>query len=576
MCGIAGVFSTESRVNRSDLEVMSKVLAHRGPDGEGFYFSDKGDLGLMHRRLSIIDLSSNASQPMYSADRRYIVVFNGEIYNYRELRQDLLNEGYQFKTASDTEVLLALYDQKKENCLSYIDGMFAFALWDTVENQLFLARDRFGEKPLFYTRYKNAFCFASEMKALFALGVSKEFLPTAIHEYLAKGALFNPDDREGTFYKDIKQLDASTFMIVRNGEIKVQSTYWSLNDVSLNQDLSFNEAKSTFTTLLEESVKLRLRSDVTVGSSLSGGIDSSAIVLMANKAKLAGQEQNTFSARFKNFSKDEGVYIDKVVKSKNDIRGHTVWPTETQLLEDLEDLVYHQEEPFTSSSIYAQYSVMRLARENDTTVLLDGQGADEQLGGYLHYYSHYLTCMITNSPTQFLKERRAYQTVHSATVPYRIPRRLPLWIMKKVVLGQEYRYDMSLRELLINDTTKGGLRTLLRYADRNSMAFSREVRLPFLSHKLVEFIFSLPTAFILHQGWTKYILRKSVEDIVPAEIVWRKEKIGYEPPQDNWLHKLRPIIEDYKRKTNYLDFTSGKPVSDIDDWKWLMLKSFIN
>lgn len=576
MCGIAGIYYQNKKVQYSDLKIMADKLAHRGPDGEGIWINEDDNIGFAHRRLSIIDLSNNASQPMHYADERFTITYNGEIYNYLELKSTLLEKGYNFKSKSDTEVILALFQDMGVKCLELFDGMFALAVWDNEEKQLFLARDRFGEKPLYYCFIDGGFCFASEMKSLFAIGASKETSPERVYKYLQANVLIDGEDLESTFYTQVKQIDAANFAIVKDGKIKQKEKYWTLDNISFNVHINIEEAAEEFRNLLYTSIKRRMRSDVPVGSSLSGGIDSSAIVLIANQLKRPEQVQNTFSARFKNFSKDEGQFIEMVTGSLKDINQHNVWPEVDQLLEELNSLAYCQEEPFSSGSIYNQHCVMRLAKEYNTTVLLDGQGADEQLGGYLHYYFHHLTHLITNNPKQFIKERRAYQVVHKETMPYRIPRKLPLWYAKKFLFKSEYKFDTNVRSLLKTDTESTGLKELLRYGDRNSMAFSREVRLPFLSHELCEFIFSLPIDYILRDGWTKFILRKAMDGIVPEQIVWRKDKVGFEPPQENWVSRLKPMIKEYKERINYLDFTNGCKVENITDWKYLMLKLFIN
>ena len=573
MCGIAGIYGKQTKVRHTDLAAMGKSLAHRGPDGEGIWTDEEHNIGFLHRRLSIIDLSENGKQPMHYAGR-YTITFNGEIYNYIELKQRLLGKGYSFYSTSDTEVLLALYAEKGKNCLYDLDGMFAFAIWDNQEKELFLARDRFGEKPLYYAFIDGAFCFASEIKALFVIGASRATNPDRIYKYLESNVFIDEEDTSTTFYSQIRQLDAADYMVVKDAAIRSVTKYWTLDKVTVDHTIGIEDAAVRFRELLTGSIRRRLRSDVPVGSSLSGGIDSSAIVLIANALKEKDQVQNTFSARFRNFKKDEGGFIDMVVGQRPNISPHNVYPDSDRLIEELEKLAYHQEEPFYSGSQYNQYCVMRLAKEHNTTVLLDGQGADEQLGGYLHYYHHHLTHLITANLPEFLKERREYQKIHQTLQPYRIPRRLPLWYLEKQLLNKAYRYDKDARSLLLKDTTATGLKTLLRYGDKNSMAFSREVRLPFLSHELTEFIFSLPMNYILRKGWTKYILREAVKEIVPEAITWRKDKIGYEPPQENWLSRLKPIIDGYKSKTNYLDLTEGRKVTEIVDWKWLMLKLF--
>ncbi|MBS1743295.1 MAG: asparagine synthase (glutamine-hydrolyzing) [Bacteroidetes bacterium] len=573
MCGIAGIFNNKISVEPALLQKMGDTLIHRGPDNGHLWVSNDGQVGFAHRRLSIIDLSENADQPM-TRSSRFTIVYNGEIYNYIELKKDLEAKGYQFKTKSDTEVLLALFEDQGSNCLQCIDGMFAFAIWDEEKKELFLARDRFGEKPLYYCIQHDVFYFASEMKALFSIGLPKNISQERIFKYLQSNVLIDEEDLESTFYTGIRQLDAACFLRIKNAVIQERKYYWNLTSVKPNNHISLEDAAKEFRRLFELSVLRRMRSDVTVGSSLSGGIDSSAIVLLANKYKNNLQGQNTFSARFKNFNRDEGKFIEKVIAYADNIQPYTVWPSAETFLAEIETLAYYQEEPFVSGSVYNQYCVMRLAKEHNTTVLLDGQGADEQLGGYIHYYRHHLTRMLTKNPQRFFAERVNYQAVNKEYYPYSIPTKLPLWYIKKIFLRSKYTYDADARSLLIKDTTVTGLKALLRYGDRNSMAFSREVRLPFLSHELSEFIFSLPIEYMLNSGWTKYILRKAFEDIVPPEITWRRLKIGFEPPQEDWVQQLKPLYEPFKTKTDYRDFTGGKKVTRVTDWKWLMLKLF--
>ncbi|MEJ7820756.1 MAG: asparagine synthase (glutamine-hydrolyzing) [Chitinophagaceae bacterium] len=576
MCGIAGIFKPINKVQIDDLRIMSKKIAHRGPDGEGFWINEPGNVGFAHRRLSIIDLSENASQPMHYLDR-YTIIFNGEIYNYIELKDELIKKGYAFSSSSDTEVLMALYAEYHTECLSKIDGMFAFALFDNVEKTLFLARDRFGEKPLFYTIQNGSFYFASEMKALFALGFSRVISTDRMFNFLEYGIVYDDINKDSTFYEKIHQVPPASFLLLKEGKIIKEKKYWGLDNIQIDNTIKFDDAVEKYRFLLKESVNRRLRSDVSVGSSLSGGLDSTAIVLIINSQKQTSQVQKTFSARFANFEMDEGKFMEFAIKHGKGIAPEFVWPTADELLNDLENLIYHQEEPFVSGSMYAQYKVMQLAKDKGITVLLDGQGADEQLGGYIRYYHHYLSSMLTKQPALFFQEKTAFNQINKGLASrYRIPRRLPFWLLKSRILNKPYRYDPDVRSILKEDTLLNSLNPLLRYGDRNSMAFSREVRLPFLSHELVEFTFSLPTSFLLNKGWTKFILRKAVEDIIPSEIAWRKDKIGYQPPQDNWDKRIDFLTRDCRQK-GYLQYTDGKKLtSTINDWQWLMLKFYAN
>ena len=576
MCGIAGSYSPDKKASFEQLKTMADKLVHRGPDGEGFWIHENEGVGFAHRRLSIIDLSERAKQPMHYQNR-FTITFNGEIYNYIELKKELEQKGYSFSSQSDTEVLMALYADEGYECLKKLDGMFAFAIWDDVKKELFIARDRFGEKPLYYTFFENTFYFASEMKALFSLGISKLATPDRIFKYLDSNILIDEEDTESTFYKNIRQLDAAHYLILRKAKIEKRCKYWGLENVKINYDIKFHEAIIEFKRLLTDSIDKRMRTDTTIGSCLSGGIDSSAITLIAKSLSSGDRLENIFSARFKDFHKDEGEYIKMVTEKINGSNFYSVYPTAEQLMEDINLFAYTQEEPIYSASTYNQFCVMRLAKENNTIVLLEGQGADEQLGGYNHYYRHYLSYLVTQNPKSFLHERKGYKNIHGLNHPYHIPRKMPLWYLGKLMLGTKYKFDLDIRSLLIKDSTQTNLKSLLRYGDRNSMAFSREIRVPFLNHHLSEFIFSLPIDFIFNEGWTKYILRKSIEGIVPDDITWRKDKVGYEPPQGKWLEKLLPFYEGFKKKSNYLDFTGGKKVkeADLTNWKWLMLKLYM-
>ncbi|WP_343606950.1 asparagine synthase (glutamine-hydrolyzing) [Fluviicola sp.] len=538
MCGISGIVSfAPSDELASGIKRMTYSIRHRGPDGEGHWISENGLTALGHRRLSIIDLSENARQPMHYLDR-YTITFNGEIYNYIELKQQLAEAGYAFQSDSDTEVLLALFDQKKEACLQELDGMFAFAIWDHVENSLFCARDRFGEKPFHYSFHNNRFYFASEMKALWAAGVPKENNPRLFEHFEKTGSAHHPENINEPFYNGILRLEHSHWMRIQaDGTHEIQR-YYDINWKKQDCTLSFEDACTEFNRLFQLSLTRRFRSDVPVGTSLSGGLDSSSIV--CNMKQYAGQNNITpltFSARFKDFKKDEGYFIEKVIE-KTGFESHLTWPTGNEMVEDMETVCYHQEEPFGSASIYAQYRVQQLAKEHGVTVLIDGQGADEILAGYISYYPEYLESLFHTKPLFSVSRLREqyrfidYHTPHSK--------------LKKTAIKSLQFYELRgrmrktnrpvrLNEQLYNSTMRGPLQDLLRFADRNSMAHHREVRLPFLFHELVEFCFSLPDEYKLKLGWTKYIMRASFEHVLPAEICWRKEKVGFEPPQNNWL-----------------------------------------
>ncbi len=558
MCGIAGVISLKNGTTAVEVvKQMTDVIAHRGPDGEGHWINASGTIALGHRRLSIIDLSDSGSQPMHYMDR-YTMVFNGEIYNYIELKEELEKTGYHFRSTSDTEVLMALYDQKGADCLSLLDGMFAFAIWDQQTQTLFCARDRFGEKPFFYSIWKDQLYFASEIKALWAVGVPKEPDRETLFYFMQMGRVHHPYDRNRTFFKNIVRLKPSHYMMLRPSEQKspVEKCYWSLPEkaTAIEKPLNEEAIKDQFFTLFKSSVQRRLRSDVPVGSSLSGGLDSSAVVCMINALNAdALFSQNTFSARFPGFAKDEGKYMDMVLASVK-ATPHFTYPEHSGFIEQFEKMYYHQDEPFGSASIYAQWEVMRLAKEKGVTVLLDGQGADEMLAGY-DFYKTTLSREIQQQQNQLGFKQQVKRWAPFIYNQYRHYKRQKFLRQHYVDKGYhpdyieevlQYSYPDEqhtvLYEHLRHDLTMGNLEDLLRFADRNSMAHSREVRLPFLNHELVEFVLSLPNDYKIRDGWSKWIQRVSLEGLMPTEITWRKDKIGYEPPQKNWMSD--PIFKD--------------------------------
>ena len=579
MCGIAGIISHSSFLNSHALRQMAGSLAHRGPDGEAIWINEKKTAGFGHRRLSIIDLSDAASQPMHYMDR-YTIVYNGEIYNYPELRKDLVKAGYSFRSGSDTEVILAAYDCYSTRCLQYFDGMFSFAIWDEMKQQLFAARDRFGEKPFYYHNTKGAFCFASEMKALWAIGVEKTVDEKMLLNYLTIGYVQNPTDKSQTFYKNIFSLLPAHYLLLDAASETFSITrYWDI-DKQVTQKYSEAQALHKFDHLLAASVHRRLRSDVAVGASLSGGIDSSVITCYMQQILSKKNESfSTFSAVFPGFAKDESSFIDLVAGHLR-IENHKITPDADSMINEFELMAYHQEEPFPSSSIYAQFKVFEHAKHHNIKVLLDGQGADEILAGYHKYVHWFLQEIISRS--RFLRANRektllsknnirpkwGFKNLMAAYLPSHAAIALEKGEYQKIIHNEDISRSLlsnlkgrewegihkpvitKLNDILYFNTMCNGLEELLRYADRNSMAHGTEVRLPFLNAELVQFIFSLPSTYKIRDGYPKWILRRLVQNKLPDQIVWRTDKIGYEPPQKLWMEqpKLREFIHEAKTR----------------------------
>ena len=558
MCGIAGIVSQKPMENMLPLlKKMSNAIAHRGPDGEGQWSNSLKTVGLAHRRLSIIDTSSQGAQPMHYQGR-YSITYNGEIYNYIELKSELEKKGYSFLNNTDTEVLLALYAENGPACLQKIDGMFAFAIFDQLEQKLFCARDHFGEKPFYYHHRKEQFYFGSEMKALWAGGVPKEENPTMHYNYLAYGFMSNPNDMSQTFYKDIKELPHGHFLEynIQENDLNIQPYYKVDQELTSIDD---TEAKEQLFAILNQSVKHRLRADVSVGTSLSGGIDSSIIASLV-KDQIAGNELKTFSAIFPDYEKDESYYIEKTVQ-KLGVSSFTCTPSLEEFKKDKAQFLAHQEEPVVDESPYILYKVYELAKKNNIKVLLDGQGADEIFGGYHTYLFTYLNELKRRNRILYRDEMKMFKTLVNQGLinDYRFFRRQNLlatlfgeklsdvrkWKQKldqfktaridKSLYKAEHRNSFdrkyifqSLDENLKYDAQQGKLQTLLRYADRSSMAHGVEIRLPYLNHELVNFVFSLPPEMKIRKGWTKWILRDTFQDYLAEEVVWRRDKVGAE------------------------------------------------
>jgi asparagine synthase (glutamine-hydrolysing) len=611
MCGIFGIFNLDGgAIDLTRLVAGTEIQRHRGPDDEGFllvnsksgehvscvgmdsdpnvnlrrieeYRAGSYNLGFGFRRLAIQDLSVGGHQPMRSRDGTRWIVFNGEIYNYIEVRAELAALGHEFHTGSDTEVILAAYDQWGIDCLSRFNGMWALAIWDSREKSLFCARDRFGEKPFHYVYVPGKlFAFASEIKALWASNV----VDRRINDEML--ALYRDYDQvdvgEQTFYDNILRLPHAHYLKVGEKTDLVTRRFWDIDLRDQEKGKPNSWYAENFRDLLFESVKIRLRADVPVGSSLSGGIDSSTVVTVMDRVLPEGAVQKTFSARFDDATKDEGKWIDYITSTTN-VEPHAVWPTAEGMFKELEQVFWHQDEPFLSSSIYAQWCVMRIAREQGVTVLLDGQGADEMLAGY-HWYFNALSDDLVKRMNLYgyWNLQKDYKRLHGESlgrppiarvikqsVPHSLKKSgkavMSLWKSfpevpeVKPVYPKEFKKVSELRKILWWSTTRHGLVELLRYADRNSMAHSREVRLPFLDHRLVEFAFRLPDRLIINGAWTKWILREAFRGIVPDAIGSRADKLGYMPPQARWLQgkDWKEIMLDQVSQARPLSFESA-------------------
>ncbi len=568
------------------MERLSGCIAHRGPDDAGWLVSHEGhqtrgrgpmcsggaDAVLLHRRLAIIDLTEAGWQPMLSADGRYAIVFNGEIYNYRELRDELAALGYTFHSQSDTEVLLVAWAAWGRAALTRLTGMFAFALLDQQQRTLVLARDPFGIKPLYYTRWGGGLAFASEIKALLTLpGVSRRAQPERLYQYLRFGVT---DHGGGTLFADIRQLPAAHLMELSLDDPAAAhpARYW-YPAMDQRADISRREAATELRNLFLESVRLHLRSDVPVGAALSGGIDSSSIVMAMRHLEGQALDLHAFSYITHHPRLREEHWID-LAGAAAGATMHKVCPTPEELRDDLDTLIAIQDEPFASTSIYAQYRMFRLAGEAGIKVMLDGQGADEMLAGYRVYLSARLTSLVRRG--QWAAAARFAVKAARNAGDVRLPRLLletaggmlppGLQAMVRRAAGYDLMPDWlngswftahgvesrTLRARTSRDALKveleqalvdTSLPQLLRYEDRNSMAFSIESRVPFLTPRLVDFVFSLPEDHLIAgDGTSKAVFRLAMHGLVPDAILRRRDKIGFATPEQEWLDALRPWV----------------------------------
>ncbi len=557
MCGIAGFYGFN---NKDLIDSMSDMLFHRGPDGKGYYIDN--NISFINRRLAIIDVK-HGNQPIYNEDKSIVIVFNGEIYNFRELRKELEKKGHIFLTNSDTEVIVHGYEEWQDKSFDKLNGMFSIALYNKNKKRLILARDHFGIKPLYYSFLNNNnLIFSSEIKPILNSGlINKAPNDKIIYRYLKYRV---HDDNKETFFKGIYKLLPGQMLIIENNK-QTFKNYSSLKDDLLkdktNLRLSPKRIKE-FKDKLIKAVQYRLISEAPVGTCLSGGIDSSSVVLISNmllkekdkEAMSLGRKQKTFSAVFPGSINDEEKYINEVLRKAKDIKSIKIYPKPEEFFSEIEDFIKTQEEPTISTGPYAQYKVMQEASKY-VKVLLDGQGADEEMAGYLPYYFVYINQLFKQK--QYLTLIKEVVLSLDVFWPFFINKFKLIFKIKNKLnpvsfLNEEYikKYkdekfspnNNNLKKRLIEDIFENSLQSLLRYEDRNSMRFSIEGRVPFLDFNLLKYIFSLSDKAIINNGWNKYILRKATENILPKTITKRRNKIGFTTPEDEWFLRMKNRI----------------------------------
>ena len=573
MCGISGIINkSNEQVSRESLTSMNNLVKHRGPDAEGYYYKD--NIGFGHRRLSILDLSELGNQPMHYSD--YTITYNGEIYNYLEIREELINKGHTFISDTDTEVILAAYMEWGTQCVNHFNGMWAFAIHDKKNEIVFLSRDRFGIKPLYYLESTNCFYFGSEIKQLLFFTPNRKVNKQVLFDYLYLSYHHHTNE---TFFEGIKSLEQSHNLVysLRKNTYSIEK-YYDLNAKTSQNNLSFNNAINSYKNLITNSINFRLRSDVKVGTCLSGGMDSSFIAAVAAPIyeKNSGEKFTAVTAKSIEKKTDESHYA-KMVADMYDLNWDTTKPSKDDFLKYVEDVIEIQEEPFGSPSIVMQYFVMQKAKENGCIVMLDGQGGDETLLGYDRYYATFINekkglfnkikgfVEISKNSKLSLKDALLYNLYFSNKFIRRSRQLRRNRFYKKPfkkyfnsrLLGEITKNNSSINRLQVSEITKTQLQKLLKYEDRNSMAVSIETRVPFIDHNVVEMAVSLPFEYKMTKGWSKYILRHASENILPNEIVWRKNKFGFEAPKDVWLSEtsffLDKVIESPFME-NFVDF----------------------
>lgn len=581
MCGIIGLVSNDlgAKDVETSLSAALKDISHRGPDDSGYELDkiNNVNVALGHTRLAIIDLSPGGHQPKLSPCGRYKIVFNGEVYNYIELREELEAKGVEFTTQSDTEVLLNAWIMWGEDCLTRLEGMFAFAVYDNEEQSLTVVRDAFGIKPLYYILdNEKRFAFSSELPALMSLcdETAYELNLQASFDFLVNGFY---QHNEETFVKGVHQLlPAHMFKLDLKSMKMTQPKKWWAPSIN-EKKLTFDEAVSKVRTNFLNSVAKHMRSDVPIGVALSGGIDSSAVVCSIRHL-YPDIDINTFSYIAGTKKINEESWVD-IVNEHTQSKAHKVYESDCNIFKELSDLISKQGEPFSTTSIYAQYKVFELARNNGVKVTLDGQGADELTGGYWGFPGCVLHSKLINfdlknaykflisssklsgrsiwsTMYQILQSMCSVKTVSSLKSLYGKSYR-PSWLNVSLfdksnvyfgetegVLANNPSSKRILMAKLLNSVTGKGLPGLLRHADRNSMAFSIESRVPFLTINQAEFFYSLPEEYLVsNEGVTKYIFREAMSGIVPDAILDRQDKVGFATSERDLLFKARAEIE---------------------------------
>lgn len=562
MCGITGIIYKNKNVEAAELEKMTEKIKHRGPDSSGIYM-DK-NVGFGHRRLSIIDVSDHSNQPFFYKD--LILIFNGAIYNYLEIKDELISHGYIFKTTSDTEVLLLAYDKWGVDCVKKFNGMWSFAIHDKKQNLVFCSRDRFGVKPFYYYADGDQFIFASEIKAVLEIKKVTTVNTQIILQFIETN--FTEHNNE-TFFEGIFKLPGSHSLVydLKTNVFQIYK-YYELEFNAEVSKLNLQDSINLFEEKFQESIKLRLRSDVKIGSALSGGLDSSYIVAISAKQFKVKKDFNAVTVGSLHKEEDEGDRA-RIISDCLGIENSIIYPDKNEFEKLIPQVIYSLEEPFGGLSVYMQTFLMKQAQKLGIKVLLDGQGADEVLLGYSNYTAAFLKNHGLKDNVKFLLNLRShydisifkglliylYYSNFNVRKTYLKLRGLGLKSKYKKLI--EYNHIRTLNnsyknifELQKNEIFWAQIPQLLRWEDMNSMAYGIETRLPYLDYKFVETCLSINNNFKIFTGWSKYILRKNLQKHIPDEIAWNRKKIGFNPPTEEW----------WPRSPNILDTINNSPI----------------
>ncbi len=595
MCGINGFISLDNSVDlktqddiKSKVSLMNDLIAHRGPDSDGIFMKNPICFGF--RRLSIIDLTDDANQPMLSTDGKIVIVFNGEIYNYIEIRKDLVDKGYIFKTQSDTEVIINSYIEYGYKCVGKFNGMWAFAIYDFRKNVLFCSRDRFGVKPFYYYSDNESLLFSSELKSLHKICNLKKANLSKVYEYLAYGYRINDGE---TFFENCFELLPGTNLIYENNKIRYQK-YWKLrvNSYKHEDSLSFHEEYSK---LFKSAVRLRYRSDVPVGILLSGGFDSSSIAKVTDnlieKGELEQNEIHAFIASFPDFKDDETEIAREFIKTCKHIKLHEMIIDSKTLVDDFEKTIYGLDHPVSSFATIAHNNIMKKCNEKGIKVVLNGQGSDEAYAGYIRYISGvHLLDQLLSRDGNFFSEFNHLHSLNKYSTPFLLSQMfkstlshthssfLRAKFMEKSIscLNKEFvkmnykhyksdwkfsLYGNNFNRYLLDQIMHKTLNNILQYEDISSMLQSIEIRSPFMDYRLMEFAFSIPNDLKFKNGITKVIQRETIGKMLPDSITNNRKKIGFNTPFTDY------ISNDTSFKSYIFSTVNSKSFSSKNIWK---------